>query len=773
MKIIILAIRHLLRFRLYSMINILGLALSLACVIIISRYVYSETTTDHFNKNHERISLSVRHWEHNELEPRLWTTDNVLLRKNYINPLDIPEIERHTSIVSLPEVTIGVDEQKFGAHVLATDSIFLQIMDYPLIEGDRQKLLTDPKDAIITQQLAAKLFGKEDPIGKKLDYNGELLTIRGIIGKPQTQSSLQFDLLISQALQWRWPPVNFFSIALAAPGTDFHQINQKLKEAYESVDNKNFLFQLLPLDKLYMDKTVNKGQKTFRQGNADSIKILSLVALLLLLVGTFNFIHISTVVLQKRERELGMKKVFGARPGEIFLQLYIENLIQAALALFIGWAVIELTQNLQIRELGIIAIVSNTFCLLLSLSLLFGLPLIITSLRVVTPSKRKMTSRSVFLIIQYGITCCLIILSLFFMKQLNYMLHADPGYRTQDIIKTHFIRPTSVMMFTEEDSQREAQMANQVKNAIDSSPLFDSFCYGLSPHEFPDDPSDKVSMRLPGGEWQEVIRVRVPDNYFEFYDIPITTTQPSLNEKEILMNETARKLFTSQGQTPEVLEHKSQTPPERFSVKGFTSEFQSVHLSRNNEPIVMEIRDRNNFFWGKLMARIAPGHRQEAIQFLKKLHEETVGGEFEYSFVEDEISAMYEQDKLVTRIYSVLAFIAILISSLGLFSLSLFDIQQRYKEIAIRKVNGASTWIILKMLLLKYYKLLGVAFLIAVPVSWLAIHKYLENFAHKASVSWWIFAVALLLTAGISLLTLIWQTGKAARTNPAEAIKTE
>ena len=149
------------------------------------------------------------------------------------------------------------------------------------------------------------------------------------------------------------------------------------------------------------------------------------------------------------------------------------------------------------------------------------------------------------------------------------------------------------------------------------------------------------------------------------------------------------------------------------------------------------------------------------------------GGSFEYSFIEDEHKALYQKDRQLTVVYSVFALIAILISSLGLFSLSLFDVQQRYREIAIRKVNGATTSVVMRMLLIKYYKLLGIAFLIASPIAWLAINRYLEDFAHKAPVSWWIFAVALLITAGISLATLIWQIRKAARTNPAEAIKAE
>ena len=210
-------------------------------------------------------------------------------------------------------------------------------------------------------------------------------------------------------------------------------------------------------------------------------------------------------------------------------------------------------------------------------------------------------------------------------------------------------------------------------------------------------------------------------------------------------------------------------PP--YQIIGVVKDFKFTHLSKPTPPLV--ISNSGNYNSQKLMASIVPGKKQEAIAFLKKLHDDTVGGEFEYSFVEDEVSAMYREDKKTAYIYSLFTIIAILISSLGLFSLSLFDVQQRYREIAIRKVNGATTNVVMAMMLRKYFKLLGLAFMISIPISLLAIFRYLDHFANKAPISWWIFAVALLITAGISLATLIWQIRKAARTNPAEAIKSE
>jgi ABC-type antimicrobial peptide transport system permease subunit len=174
-----------------------------------------------------------------------------------------------------------------------------------------------------------------------------------------------------------------------------------------------------------------------------------------------------------------------------------------------------------------------------------------------------------------------------------------------------------------------------------------------------------------------------------------------------------------------------------------------------------------------ILASIVPERTQDAIEFLRNLHEETFGGEFNFVFIDDVMHALYEEDRKVATIYSIFTLIAILISALGLFGMSFFDIQQRRREIAFRKVHGASVSGIIRLLLKKYLISLGISFVIAAPIAAYAINRYLEDFAHRAPVSWWLFAVALLVTVGISLLTLVYQTYKASNENPADVVKSE
>jgi hypothetical protein len=215
--------------------------------------------------------------------------------------------------------------------------------------------------------------------------------------------------------------------------------------------------------------------------------------------------------------------------------------------------------------------------------------------------------------------------------------------------------------------------------------------------------------------------------------------------------------------------HKEMSTNPPYRIVGVVKDFHTEHLSRQLSPAAMYFE--NAYGSHPVLASFAPENRQEVIEFMKNLHDEIVGDEFTYSFIEDEIANRYGDDKKVAIICTAFTGIAIVISMLGLLGISLFDIRQRRKEIAIRKINGAEITDILRLLMRKYFVLLGVAFVVATPVAMFAIHKYLENFAYKAPISWWLFAIALFTAVAVSLATLIYQTYKAGNENPAAVIK--
>lgn len=678
MKTIRLAWKALARFRTYTFINILGLALSLACVLIILRYIHQEVTVNHFCKDLENTYLLYIEYE--DGRRTISSNEDRNNDPNFIDPLNDPSVLKSTRWINFPEDRITVGKQIYNVKTVVTDSVFLQILPYPSVSGISS--LKSPNDAIITRRLAERLFGKENPIGKTMIYStGDIVTVTGVIGEPTTKSFLDFDLIISERLQHSWSRLSN-SLVQLIPGTDFKKLNVKNEKFMKlrcHMDAPTRL-QFFPLKDFYFDKTVRVYNNNIRKGNYNNILVLAVVTIALLIIGLFNFINIYTVMMLKRAREFGVKKVYGAGAKDVFAQIFTENFILTGMALCISWCIIEITGGMMEHVLRIPQTSNTEFSATLSVGILILLPLLTSiypfirynyvspsvSIRSVNAGGHSIVSRVLFLFVQYIITFVLIIVSLFFTKQVRFMLSADLNYTTKDIIQCQLYAERSSYDINISDEewerrkQREKSNLAYIKEEMDHSPLF-------------------IVYEDPRGSY----------------------------------------------------------------------------------------RDR-------LMAQIVPGKKQEAIAFLKKLRDEILGeGEFEYSFLEDEIATMYQEDKRTAEIYSLFSIIAILISCLGLFGLSMFDIRQRYREIALRKVNGATLKEIYPLLLKKYSIILGMAFIISAPLSWYIISKYLEGFANKAPISWWLFAIAAIVTAFISLATLIWQIRKAANINPAKVLKGE
>jgi len=802
MKVIKLAIRSILHFRMYSGINVLGLALSLACVITIFRYANGEFTVDHFNKKLNRIYVVTNEYSSNSGGITFSGISNPNNEKTFVNLAEHPGVEKHSQFVLPDNEEIDLDNQKYNAKVLAADSIFLKIIDYPVIMGVDK--LSEPNSALITQDFARKIFGNQDPVGKTFQYrNGEILTITGVIGQTTTKSTLSFDVVVSFHLlgqYWERVPQSF---VLLYPGANYREINKQYESFFEMpLWNYQMRYQLYPLSKVYLDKSIENY--VYNKGNSNYIYVLMIVGILILLVGIINYINIYTVVILRRGRELSVKKVFGAEGHNIFMQLLTENLLMIGLAIISALIIAHISSSLITNVLQLSQIPNMRFDALLSLVLLFSLSVIATLypffriqystsinlLHNLDKIRSTGSLRQVFLSFQYLITIVMIVASLFFMKQLHFMLNTDLGYRSKDIIKVQFLKHQSSggiikdMEEWEKKRNRENQIADEIVQKMNASPLFSYWTYGKSPNGS----GGGFSFKLPDGELKRVTLGGVNESWFRMFDIPLKEgrlwTDETENDKDYFIIVTESLLeyygitdFNDVLLQPErriwynswMQEEMKTNPP--YRIVGVVKDFNYRHLSQKSEPIA--------FYYSKgwrndpIVAAIVPGQTKAAIEFLRKLHEETVGGEFSYSFVEDEIRGMYNEDKRIATVYAVFTFIAIFISALGLFGLSLFDMQRRRKEIAIRKINGAETKDLIRLLLKKYFVMLSIAFAVSIPVALFAIHKYLENFAYKTAVSWWLFAIALIVTASISLLTLIWQTYKVANQNPAEVVKAD
>jgi ABC-type antimicrobial peptide transport system permease subunit len=459
-----------------------------------------------------------------------------------------------------------------------------------------------------------------------------------------------------------------------------------------------------------------------------------------------------------------MKKVFGAEGYKIFFQLHTENQILTVCSLILAFGMAELFSPFVTRFFEIEQILNTKFDLLLAIVLLLALPVItsilpfiryhysspIRSLNAVGIGGKSLFSRKFFLCFQYFITLVMIVVSLFFVKQLNFMLNKDLGYRTKNIIKVPFSKINTVMTISREEgramSEKKAKIGVELKQKLDACPLFEHWTIGRSPNEDP----TTYEFKVPNGEWQTTVLVDADEKWLKLFDIKLLDGRLWDNEKDtdydysMIVGESTLKQFGITDFREVELEpdrriwysfskgDMSQNPP--YRIVGVIKDFYTINFTQKQQqyPVTMIFRSGYTFGADPVIASYHPENKKAVISFMKKLHDELIGGEFNYTFVEDEVAEMYKEDKKIAVIYSVFTGIAILISILGLFSLSLFDMQQRRKEIAIRKVNGATTMILIRLLLKKYFVLLGIAFVVSVPVALFAILKYLENFVFNS-----------------------------------------
>ena len=816
MKIIKQAIRTLSKFRLYFTINLLGLVLSLTCGIILIRYIHQELTVDHYVEDLDRVFLTVR--EYQNQPPQLSGVIDRNNDPNHVNIIDA-SVESHSNFILLSNIEFIVNESYYKINTVAADTMFLEILSYQVKTGSMK--LRSPNDAIITDRLAKRLFGNDDPLGKAVIYDetGDILIVTGILKEPVTKSSINFDLLISADLNTRWSYRDISLIKLF-PGIDVKEQNLKHTEYVPLIEDWNIpsRLQLFPFKDLYTDNTItiNDSYKNgmIQQGNDKSIIILSSVLILLLVIGLFNYSNLYTILILNRAREFGVKKVYGASGKDVFNQICVENLLLTLISLLVVWTIIELTRGLM-ESLFSIPIKSNLFFdVFISLFALFIFSILVSihptmkynyappiiSLRSVNIAGKSIVSRVVFLFLQYIVTFFILVISLFFMKQLNYMLNMDLGYRTKGIISFNIAPVRSLGNLSLEERIKKMERARNVimvfQQKMDENPLIERWVRGDLLHSL----STDIPFRTENGEFQKIAYKVLSGDFMDMFELRLLEgrlwdpSQDNRSHYKIIINETAKKLFDIKDITQEYLQPESRlfwiagtmgsTGSEdiegmdknpAYEIIGVIKDFNINHLSKEHVPMAITYDGNRSYAMSDaFIAAINPDKKDEVIKFLKDINNELIGEEdFEYTLLEDEIEAMYKDDKQVMMIFITFAFVAILISCLGLYGLSLFDIRRRYKEIALRKINGASVKDIIYLLLKKYTYILAISFLLAVPLSYFVIIKYLEGFAHKASISWWLFVAAGILVGAISYLTLYFQIKRAVRINPAEVLKSE
>ena len=789
MKTLKYAWRFLMRSKSYTIINLLGLAFSLACSIILMRYIHRELTVDTHCIDREHVYAICTNTEGNRGLSGLkqYNYDTISIDNRFV--------EAMTTYIPLEKDYVISGTNRIPARCLVTDSVFFQLFHYPIVQGKLS--LTTPQSALLTEKYACKIFGNENPIGKVLRYsNGKDITVEGIVGEPECKTTINFDIILSSKLSQHWERMNT-ELYRFLPGTDINAINKTGSVPRyindPEYDTRTHTFSLISVKDIYWDGSLTDREPTmFLSGNRSHLIILSGVCLLLLLTGILNFINLYLVALLRRGKEYGLKKVFGVCGRTLFANIWIENTLLVLSALLVSWLIIEI-MSAPTEYLFDTHFSYTAFDGWLSASILLLLPVItsiypyikynypspILSIRSIGVQSHSKHFRMFFLGAQYIITFLLVVLSLYFNRQLGMLLNTEPGFRTKNIMNVNLVYESKdFSSYTYESMQQRRQRVMQLDNELNACPFIElyepSYENILTPTfgtNYLNNKGEKVFLN---------IHYATPA-FFKLYDIKVIEGEiPDINKEDrrtvFVVNKAALKAlgYTSINGVGVIEENqkKANANASLQPIVAVVEDYFEGHLTSGIKPTIYPVGAR---FSGDLyQIAYTPGKKKEVIDFLRNLEYKLYGSEdFEYTFLEDDIKAMYTQDRQTATIYSIFASIAIIISSLGLLGISLFDIRQRYREIAIRKVNGASAKDLYRLLFRKYITVLIIAFVIAIPLACYLINTYTQDFAVRAPVSIDIFIISLLLVIIISLGTLAYQVQKAAHINPTQIMKTE
>ena len=784
MKTIVYAIRFLARSKSYTIINLLGLAFSLACCIILMRYIHRELTVDTHCMDREQVYAIKISMEGSESIGSITSYEYDPVK------LDKSQIEIETRYTPLDQDFLIANGHRFPSRTIVTDSAFFKLFHYPLLQG---KLTLDkPTSVLLKKDFAHKLFGNDNPIGKTIRHsNGKDLIVEGIIDEPTCKTSIQFDMVLSYHLSTRWERMEN-ELYRFLPGTDMNAMaeigNTPRYLNNPQWDTRQFTFSFVPLKETYWHGEWFDQKTMFFSGQKSHLYILAGVCLLLFLTGLLNFINLYLVAMLRRGKEYGLKKVYGASKSTLFLQIWLENFLLTLSALLVAGLIIEVTQ-IPVNRLLNTQFAYTPFDGWLALGILLFLPLVtsiypflkysfsspIRSIQSIGWGSRSVRSRMVFLGIQYALTFLITVCALYYNGQLSLLLNTDPGFRTKNIILAKLIYSSQDFnIFSEEKYQQERTRNQAIGDKLKACPFIE---YTESAWDKITEEAYEVNHITPEGKTVLLSRRIASPTFFKMFGIELEegALPEDKNKKCYVVNRAAMKaLGYSSLEGASIIEesrYRRNNNVAFIPITAIAEDYYNGHLSAGVEPTIYEI---NNYGSESTYIAYPEGKLPELLNYLKDMMQEFYGTEtVEYTFLEDDVKALYKEDQKIASIYNIFALIAIAVSCLGLFGISLFDIRQRYREIAIRKAHGAGMKDLYQLLLKKYLAVLGASFVVAVPIAYYLIHQYTADFVVKAPIGMGIFILALLLVAVISMGTLYWQIRKAANIDPATVMKTE
>ncbi|MDB5124605.1 MAG: FtsX-like permease family protein [Mucilaginibacter sp.] len=790
-----IAWRSLTRQKLYSLINISGLGIGLAVCMLIMLYVTHELSYDKFHANAKRIFALNEHIKMGTQEINMAYTSYAsgpIIKQSIPGVAGYMRTRKPFKDVVI-ESPILANTKFSESKIFFADADFFSFFSFRLLSGGVSNVLSQPFSLVITQDMAKKYFGNENPIGKTLKIKTEdtyQYTVTGVAENVPSNSSIDFNFLASNAsLKLMREAKPFLESQLVQGGAfttylllKHPQDSMPVHRAVQSFINgkpgpKDDKFQLIPLTDMHLNTSGDSS-------NTKYLKIFPLVAGLILLLALVNYMSLSTARSTLRAKEVGVRKVNGASRMSLAAQFYIESALFTCLSFILGYMLCYLFKPwfLNILELKIDTsfLYSSPVLLILSGLLLITVliagsypSIVLSAFKPAVTLKGKMSKqtggiavRKVFTTFQFAISVGLIICGIIIDRQLYYFRHTDTGVSRENVV---MVPITNSFGKNYQSFKHDVLAIAGVSQAATAHyPMYKG--YDMF---FLHDKVKKEDMAMPV---LSVDRAFIPTLNINWKIPPVSDDIITMPNK-VVINETAiSKLGLPANPIGEIVDFGGK---QQYQVVGVTKNFNFSSLQSTIGPLCLFIAKDTVADWGVsggcLFAKIKPHTNLPTVisaietTYKKYDHEKP----FSYTFMDDAFNAQYKAEDKLASIFTLFTGITILLATLGLFGLAAFTIEQRTKEIGIRKILGASLSALAAMLSGDFLKLVLLAILVASPFAWWAMHSWLQGFAYRITMQWWMFAAAGVLAVLVAVVTISYHAVRAAIANPVDSLRNE
>lgn len=803
-----IAVRNIKNQKVFSFINIFGLTTSLAAFLLIALYIFDELTYDRFHKNADSIYRVIE----TKTSASAKESNVASVAADVATRLkkDFPEVENATrfSMFGRVNVTNAENTSVFYEPYYIADSSFTNVFGFPLVDGLAKTALNEPYTVIITSETAKKIFGSEKVVGKTIMTEGDSTPykITAVVNIPDN-SHLQFDLLFSEASLYSskemmdfinndWTSNSFVTYVLlrnkeSAPTAA--GITRIVNSTRKNDGTAHSRFQLQPLKDIHFYSANIEGS-TDAGGNIMYIYVFGVVAIFVLLIACINYMNLTTARFAKRSKEIAVRKVAGALRKNLAGQFITEAFLLTLIALLLAIAVTESVlpwfntftgKNLSLNfnsdyRVWLTVILITTFVGLLS-----GIypaffqskmkPYLLLKSNI-NPGRGTLSLRKALVVFQFSLSIIMIIATVVIYQQTKYVNTANMGFDKEQLLVVDI--NSGLVRRSAEAIQTEFEKIPSVKSVSLTSRV---------PGEWKVIP--KVKVKAPGGattQGEDVYYIAVDKEFIKTFGVTLLSGRNfsgAADSATVLLNEAAAKLLGITQPSQQLIEIPSVAfsgnatafdRPFRARVTGIVKDFNFQSMRTRIGPMVLAYQNNPVHNIDYFTAKVSPGNIEATLKSMQQVLAKIDASHlFEYHFLDKQWALFYRDDKIRETIFFVIALLAIFIAALGLLGLTIYAAEQRLKEIGIRKILGASISGIVLMLSKDFLKLVFIASVIAFPVAWFAMNTWLQDFAYRIHISWWVFILSACAAVVIALATISYQAIKAAVANPVKSLRTE